>query len=340
MAALRSHSLTARTAYDDLRRLHLDDEAGELRGAIVRKVRNDRTYLYDQYRIGTQVVSRYLGEGTPEREARLARAAELRTAGAGRRREQGRLSRLLRSEGLSGFDTGTGSLLAALARVGVFRLGGTIVGTVAFRLYEAELGVRPGSDMLTQTGDLDIASFERLSLALGDVVTNPLTSVLAELHFDPVPSLEPSKVWKWRDTDRQTLVEFLTPAFGHEGLRDLPALGVSAQALNYLNYLIAEPIKAIALYRSGILVQVPRPERYAIHKLIVADRRVTGTEGLKAQKDRLQAAFLVEALERDRPDDLLEAWDDARSRGPRWRERMDRSLARMPETAALLAGLG
>ena len=42
------------------------------------------------------------------------------------------------------------------------------------------------------------------------------------------------------------------------------ALGVSAQALHHLNYLIAEPIQAAVLYRSGVLVQIPRPERYAI----------------------------------------------------------------------------
>jgi len=46
------------------------------------------------------------------------------------------------------------------------------------------------------------------------------------------------------------------------GQRPLIALGVSAQALHHLNYLIAEPIHAAVLYRSGVLVQIPRPERY------------------------------------------------------------------------------
>ncbi|WP_430450532.1 GSU2403 family nucleotidyltransferase fold protein [Rhodophyticola sp.] len=62
----------------------------------------------------------------------------------------------------------------------------------------------------------------------------------------------------------------MTPAFGDETVRDLPALGVGAQALNYLNFLIAEPIPAAALYRSGVLVQVPRPERFAV---LQADHR-------------------------------------------------------------------
>ena len=129
-----------------------------------------------------------------------------------------------------------------------------------------------------------------------------------------------------------------TPAFGEEGLRDLPALGVQAQALHYLNYLIADPIPAAVAYRGGVLVQVPRPERFAIHKLIVADRR-RAEDRMKSAKDRAQAAYLIEVLAEDRPDDLAEALEDARARGPRWRERSDASLSRMPDTAALLDAL-
>ena len=92
---------------------------------------------------------------------------------------------------------------------------------------------------------------------------------------------------------------------------------------------------AAVLYRSGVLVQIPRPERFAIHKLIVADRR-QDRDRLKAAKDRRQAALLIRALAEDRPDDLREALEDAQARGPRWRARIAASLARMPDTAALL----
>ncbi|WP_366655460.1 GSU2403 family nucleotidyltransferase fold protein [Fodinicurvata sp. EGI_FJ10296] len=57
---------------------------------------------------------------------------------------------------------------------------------------------------------------------------------------EPVPSLDRNKIWRWQQTDRTTLIEFLTPSFEEEeGLRDLPALGVSAQCLHHLNFLIA-----------------------------------------------------------------------------------------------------
>lgn len=161
--------------------------------------------------------------------------------------------------------------------------------------------------------------------------------MLAEFDFAAMPSMEQGRTWRWRQTSGTALVEFLTPAFGDEGLRDLPALGVQAQALRHLNYLIAGPIPAAIPYRSGVLVQVPRPERFAIHKLIVAERR-RDSDRMKAAKDRAQAGFLIAALAEDRPDDLAEALEDARAR-PRWSARIEASLSRMPDTAALLAGL-
>ena len=57
-----------------------------------------------------------------------------------------------------------------MSQAGVFRVGGVLVGTSAFRMYEGELGIRYDFDQMAQTGDIDIASFERLSLAIEDVV--------------------------------------------------------------------------------------------------------------------------------------------------------------------------
>ena len=149
--------------------------------------------------------------------------------------------------------------------------------------------------------------------------------------------MDGQKAWRWRQTRNELLVEFLAPSVEEEeGIRPLAALGVDARTLHQMNYLIAEPIKAAVTYRNGVLVQIPQPERFAIHKLIVADRRRDGADSLKAEKDRLQAAFLIEVLVEDRPDELKDAFEDARARGPRWQERIDRTLARMPETKALL----
>jgi hypothetical protein len=60
------------------------------------------------------------------------------------------------------------------------------------------------------------------------------------------------------------------------------------------------------------------PARYAIHKLIVAQRRKAGLE--KIDKDLKQAEALIGALVVRRPHDLREAWREAMGRGPTWRK--------------------
>ncbi len=333
-------SLAGHTAYADLRRLLLEDEVAALTGTIRTKTRNGRTYLYQTFRTGGRMADRYIGEATPETKAMIARQQELKARAKDRQATRTRLARTLRAEGYLPMDARTGSLLLALARIGVFRLGGTLVGTMAFRHYEGELGIRLGAGQLAQTGDIDIASFEHLSLAIGDTVIEPVADALGTLSFAPLPSLEPRHIWRWADSTSEVMVEFLTTAMkGDEGLKPLPSLGVSAQGLHYLNFLLAEPIKAVTLYRSGLIVQIPRPEAFAIHKLIVADRRREGPDALKAVKDRAQAAVLVRVLAEDRPDELAEAYHDAMGRGPNWRRRIGASLERMPQTRALLDAL-
>ncbi|MEO9780415.1 MAG: GSU2403 family nucleotidyltransferase fold protein [Sedimentitalea sp.] len=334
------HSAIAHAAYHDLRRSLQDEAVTEIRGTPTRVERNGKIYWYDSYRIGSDVRKTYIGEETPELRERLEALKALRQGAEERRRHRVRLIRILRAEGFQGVDAATGSLMSALAKAGVFRLGGTVVGTHAFRLYEGILGVRYGFDEMAQTGDIDIASFEKLSLALEDVVAPPLQDVMGEFSFAPVPSLDGNKVWRWRQTRNDLMVEFLTPSFqDEEGIRPLAALGVDAQSLHHLNYLIAEPVKAVVVYRGGALVQVPRPERFAIHKLIVADRRRGGADSLKAEKDRLQAAFLIGILAEDRPDELLEAYVDARAIGPKWQQRLDATLDRLPTVRDIMSSL-
>lgn len=334
------HSSLAHAAYHDLLRSLLDEAVSAVRGTPTRVERNGRAYWYDSYRVGSEVKKSYIGEDSEALRQRLEQIPALREQIAAAQANRTRLIRILRAEGFLGVDAGTGSLLAAMAKAGVFRLGGTLVGTIAFRLYEGELGVRYGLDQAAQTNDIDIASFERLSLALDDVVEEALPRLLAGFSFAPAPVLDERRTWRWKQSRSETLVEFLTPAFTErEEPRQLPALGIHAQSLHYLNYLIAEPIKAAVTYRGGVLVQIPRPERFAIHKLIVSDRRQGGPDSLKAVKDRRQAAMLIDILARDRPDELREAYEDAQARGPRWRERLAAAIARIDDLDKRLAAL-
>jgi len=74
----------------------------------------------------------------------------------------------LRAARLPALDMTTGKVMRALAQASAFRLGGVLVGTHAFQLYDLELGVRISSTTTAITADIDIAWFEKFSLTVDD----------------------------------------------------------------------------------------------------------------------------------------------------------------------------
>ncbi|MCP5086337.1 MAG: hypothetical protein GY952_05990 [Rhodobacteraceae bacterium] len=337
---IQRYSLTGQTAYVELLRFLQDNRISEIRGTPSLITVGRKKYWYDRYRAGNEVIKRYIGKDKPELRKKLAQITTTITNKKDRQKEQARLIRILRAEGYLSTDAQTGQLLSAFANAGMFRLGGTLIGTHAFSHYGAELGIKIPFDHLTATEDYDFASFHKLALTLEDAANPKTADTLADFSFEPVPSLEGSAIWKWKQSTKGTLVEFLTPSFNEdEGIRPLPTIGVHARALHFLNYLIADPVPAAVLYRYGALTQIPRPERYAIHKLIVADRRREGPDAARSRKDRAQSEFLINVLAEDRPGDLLHAWEDARSRGAKWCQRLDSTLERLPDSKAVLNAL-
>jgi hypothetical protein len=148
----------------------------------------------------------------------------------------------------------------------------------------------------------------------------------------PIPGLdprEPSTSFKLRR--RELRVDFLTPARGKVRNRpvQVPGLGLAAWPLPFLDYLLADPVPAVVVAASPVLVRVPRPGRFALHKLWTAAKRPVH-EATKATKDRRQAAALLEVLARDRPDDLIEA-RSALDPDPAARRLIERELNDLPE---------
>src|SRR3546814_17374855 len=93
--------------------------------------------------------------------------------------------------------------------------------------------------------------------------------------------------------------------------------GASAQVLRFFVFLIHEPVRTVMLHRSGVPVTVPSPERYAVHKLIVASRRRSDANGAaKREKAVHQACLLFATLETPRRQDYpAEAFAAAWNRG-------------------------
>ncbi|MCT7377952.1 hypothetical protein [Chelativorans salis] len=57
-----AYSRPAVVAYQDLLRLHLGERASSLVGTIEERQRDGRTYLYERFGIGTEMMSRYLAK--------------------------------------------------------------------------------------------------------------------------------------------------------------------------------------------------------------------------------------------------------------------------------------
>src|SRR5262249_9801289 len=115
-------------------------------------------------------------------------------------------------------------------------------------------------------------------------------------------------------------------------------LGAAATPLRFLDYLIEETQPAAALGGSGILVNVPRPGRFALHKLIVASRRSRGPGGaVKVPKDLAQASALLRVLASDLPGEITLAWKELARRGKSWTAAVATSLRKADQD--LMAGL-
>lgn len=332
--------LSAQTTYQDLLDALLRRAAAEHPGKPMLRTISGKDYWYANERIGDRVIQRYIGRDTPELRQRLQEAGQDRDLAEVAEERRTLQVAQLRAARLPTPDRTTGKIVEALAKVGVFRLGGTLVGTHAFRLYDAELGARVTNETTAVTEDIDIAAFERLSLVLGDKVDPSLGDTFRDLRLKPVPMLDrKGRSYRWRMDEDGATVDLLTPSFNEqETLRKLEAFGVWAQSLHFLNFLIADPIPAAMLYRSGTLVQIPRPERYAVHKMIVSQRR-RGTGNPKVKKDLLQAEALIRTLAQDRPVELRLAYRTARETGTSWSAALDGALAMRPSIADMLADL-
>ena len=295
-------------------------------GAFTAKTIRDRRYWYFQAGTGAARRQRYVGSETPELLQKIAHHREARDDARERR---ALVSALVRSFRLPRPIPQIGDVVAALARVGVFRLRGVLVGTVAYQTYPAMLGIRLSAASL-QTADVDIALFKNVSVAIGDSTPPPL-DVLKEIEksFRAVPSIVDGRRVTSYAAKGGLRVDFLTPNEGRETgePQALPALRTDAQPLRFLDYLIHDPEPAVILHDSGTYVQVPSPARFAIHKLIVSRRRPEGAA--KRNKDIQQADALLEALADKRPHDLNLAWAEAYERGPTWRQLLTEGLGQV-----------
>jgi hypothetical protein len=281
---------------------------GLLPGGLVSKTIRGRRYLYWQIRTGNQVVQRYLGLDSGDLRAGIERIAERRHDAAAQQASLDRLASMVIKGGALREQPAVATVIRLLADLGLFRRGAVLVGTQAFRTYGNLLAVRlPASALRTQ--DIDVAHEIGMALAAAGEPATRVEPSLATLGLLPVPGLDPRQPsTSFHMRGRELRVDFLTPARRGAGETpvEVPGLGVCAWPLRFLDYLIEEPVPAMVLDAKPALVRVPRPARFALHKLWTAAARGV-SEQAKAVKDRAQAAAIITVLAAERPDDLREA---------------------------------
>ena len=295
-------------------------------GAFVAKTIKGKRYWYFQESSAQGRQQKYVGPETPELLDQISQHRQMRDD---ERERRALVSTLVRAYGLQRPPKEIGDIIAALAKAGVFRLRGILVGTVAYQTYAPMLGKQLPHSIL-QTGDVDIAQFKNVSVAVGDQ-TPPLLEILKDVDktFRAVPHIHQRNVTSYVSKGGLR-VDFLTPNEGrHTDVpQHLPAFQTDAEPLRFLDFLIHEPEPAAVLHNAGIYVFVPSPQRYAIHKLIISRRRQEGSA--KRDKDIHQSAALLQILNDKRPYELRSSWNEAFDRGRAWRQSLVEGLGQIP----------
>lgn len=287
-------------------------------GSISTKTVKGKKYLYAAQKDGQARVQRYLGpanDAAAKKEAALIKRAEQEA------KELRSTVRALKQARIPAPSLVQGRILEVIANAGLFERGMTLVGTVAYQTYSGVVGAYLGAAAYA-TNDLDISAAEFAA----SEEEEDIGSILKRAD----PTFEPH----WYADDRLPRV-FKSANFqvdvitrygrGRKSPVLIEELGCAAAALSFQEYPAQETIEIPALYGSGVLVRVPTPTRYALHKLIVAQHR-DRTELAKKQKDLRQAKELLDILIEIDDAELQDSLDEARGKGRAWKTAINASL--------------
>lgn len=323
-------ALSTQTAYAQLLNAALGAEllrsVADLSGSFNAKTVKGRTYWYFQYTEPSGKLRQvYVGPDNEALQRLMQRQRESGTAQA-----LGPLARSALALGCTGVLSRHFRVIRRLADYSFFHAGGLLIGTHAFLAYGNMLGLRWGGQERTQ--DIDFAHADKaVALVLpNDLQVNTDQAIESlRMGFLPVSGLSGKSGGSYLiPAEPEFRLDFLTPLHrGGDTPYLHPQLNITLQPLPFMEYSLEKFEQAVLFCNEGtVLVNVPSPERYALHKLLVFGER-TGTFRAKSSKDLAQAACLCSYLWDQRREALAEALTDLLSRGKGWVSRYKQGAA-------------
>lgn len=316
----------AQAAYSNaataIRSLEARRDAGMLPGNFVTKTVKGEPYWYFQYSdlSGKQ---RQVYVGRDDDATRRLRDAHVNSPSREGLDHARRLTRAAIDLGCPALTPAHSRVITKLADASFFRVGGVLVGTHAYAAYQNHFGVR--WDTADSTTDLDFAHDHRLSTAIASDVRVDVASAIDALSMGFVPLKSLSTYQKADEPDFQ--IDFLT-TMGRSGEEAVfnESLNLRLQPLRFMEFSLEDPFQSVVLGATGpIVVNLPRPEKYALHKLLVAPERTAEFKD-KVRKDLTQAASLIAYLTANDPDALRDASANLHHRGTGWTKRLAAGL--------------
>lgn len=325
--------LNVQTLYADLLRICATPCFDGKGLSFTKKTIKGHAYWYLNVKLGQVHVQKYIGADNKASNDLMNKERE--------KWEAGKDDRLLRAKyvdmslrgGMLSIKGQEGKILKLLERAGVFLGGGLIIGTLAFRLLGNNLGVIWSSQQQTQ--DLDIAADYRLNVALpGGKIDLGKIILDANMGFIEVPALNRKHPSTTFTTGKKKFsIDIVTPEIGKpkSGPVFLNSFNTYGHPLRYLDYLFIDQEPVVGLYDIGILLNVPNAGRFAIHKLVISQRRQSINK-IKIQKDIMQASQLLDVLFEQRPGEVIQAYEAASIMGDKFVKQLHQALKLTPDS--------
>lgn len=319
-------SLSAQTNFAELveqaQARMLDRSIADVSGSFNKKAIKGVQYWYWQFRdLEGKIKQIYLG---PDDE-RLRELIKLREEGkATDHKDLARLAHACTSLGCLNVTPQHFKVISRLAEHGFFNAGGVLIGTHAFIAMGNMLGVRWNTGW--RTNDIDFAhAGKNVSLALPTNteanVHDAITSL--EMGLLPANSITTGQGATYLNAKSGDMrIDLLTATGREDGIYRHKPLNVNLQPLKFMEFSLEKTTQtAVISGEHALIVNIPSPLRYALHKLIVMAEREEQFR-MKLAKDAGQVASLISyAIERSQYA-LQEAADDVMSRGKGWRSRV------------------